>query len=80
MLMNAVIKKDISKRLSPTQLILYRQFRKECNTKLLEYQIERYSDPKHRLHNYFKDKTNDWTNPFWAIKGEEIILFVSLLI
>ena len=75
--MNAIIKKDISKRLNDYQLGLYREFRKECNTKLLEYQIERYSDPKHKLYNYFKNKTNDWTSPFWAIKGEEIILFES---
>ena len=73
----AIIKKDIQKRLSESQQILFREFRKECNIQMLSYQIERYSDSNHKRHLYFKQKTNDWSSPYWGKGCEEIILCLN---
>lgn len=75
--MKAIIKKDIQKRLSSKQLESFRSFRRNCNIKMLNYQIERYSCESHKHHNYFKSKTNNWTSPYWGPSKEEIILCIE---
>lgn len=69
-----ILKNNYLNKLTSYQLKEFREFRLECNIKYLEYQIQRYSDVKHPKYNYFKNKTNNWSYPYWGNVENEIIL------